>query len=298
MNKDKVYVIIPVYNGWEHTRECLNALRGSSYTNFKIIVVDHGSTDATKTELPEQYPEVVHVTGPSNLWWAGATNLGIRTAIEQGASFILLLNNDCYVTPETVKRLISHAREASGSIIAPVQKDFETGKIIAVRACTIFLLGFPTLILPWYKKIPESGPRLMPTRLILGGRGTLIPIELIKKCGLFDEENLPHYGADHDFYLRCRKKGVSLFAALDAEVFVDNRKTTEAAYPENLTGRAFLKTLLSRRCHRNIRDVTSLFAKHYPIPGLYLAGVALNLARYTGLYLVRRLKRFARSGLG
>lgn len=297
MNKDKVYIIIPVYNGWEHTRQCLNALRNSSYTNMTIIVVDHGSTDSTKTELPKQYPEVFHVIGPSTIWWAGAVNLGIHAAIDQGASCILLLNNDCYVTSDTVERLINHAKQAPGSIIAPVQKDFETGKIMAVRACTFFLLGFPTLILPWYNKIPESGSKLIPTRLILGGRGVLIPTGVFQKCGLFDEENLPHYGADHDFYLRCRKQGVCLFAALDAEVYVDNRKTTEAAHPENLTSRAFLKTLFSRRSHRNIRDVTSLFAKHYPIQGLYFVGAALNLGRYAGLYLVRRLQKLAKSGL-
>jgi GT2 family glycosyltransferase len=296
-DRDKVYVIIPVYNGWEQTKRCLDALRTSSYDSIKIIVVDHGSTDAIRSKLPEEYPEVLHVIGSSTFWWAGATNLGIRTAIDQGAasSWVLLLNNDCYVAPDMIESLITHAREIPEAIVAPVQRDFETKKILTVRAATLFLFGFPTLILPWYRIIPESGQRLLPTRLILGGRGTLIPIEILKACGLFDETCLPHYGADHDFYLRCRKKGIPLFIALDAQVYVDNRKTTEAAQPENLTGCQFLNTLFSRRSHKNIRDLTVLFAKHYPIPGLYPIGTALNLGRYTVIYLIKRLLQLFRA---
>jgi len=84
----KVHIVIPVFNGWEQTKVCLNALRASEYKNLEIIVVDHGSIDETKINLPVEYPEVLHVLGDSSLWWAGATNLGIRTAVSKDAEKI------------------------------------------------------------------------------------------------------------------------------------------------------------------------------------------------------------------
>ncbi len=111
---NKIHIIIPVFNGWPQTKVCLDALRASSYRDLEIIVVDHGSTDETKKALPAEYPEVVHLLGEPTLWWTGATNLGIRTATNRGAGTIMLLNNDCYVTPETIERLMAHGQRTRG----------------------------------------------------------------------------------------------------------------------------------------------------------------------------------------
>ena len=86
---DKIHIIIPVFNGWKQTTICLDALRASTHHNLEIIVVDHGSTDETKEALPVQYPEVVQVLGEPTLWWAGAMNLGMRTAIRRNAETIM-----------------------------------------------------------------------------------------------------------------------------------------------------------------------------------------------------------------
>jgi len=128
-------------------------------------------------------------------------------------------------------------------------------------------------------------------RLIMGGRGTLIPVDVFARIGLFDAEHLPHYGADHDFYLRARKVGIGLAIAENAFVDVDNSGTTLAARYAAPNLRAFLATLVARRSHRNLRDLTALFRNHYPVPFLYWLGVLLNTARYSVLYLSHRLFR-------
>ncbi len=284
MESKKIHIIIPVLNGWQQTKICLDTLRSSLYSNIEIVIVDHGSTDGTKENLRTLYPETIHILAEPTLWWAGATNIGIKAALSRGATDIILLNNDCYVTAETIGALALHARQVGEAIIAPIQKSSRNGNIIVSSATTCFLLGFPTLILPRIFNSPKN-KKLKATRLIMGGRGVLIPASVFKRIGLFDEINLPHYGADHDFYLRCRKQGVPLFIANDAFVCIDDSRTTLASRYANMRSAEFIETLKNRRSHRNIRDLNSLFRLHYPIKGFHYVGVMLNLARYMLLFI-------------
>lgn len=43
----------------------------------------------------------------------------------------------------------------------------------------------------------------------------LTSAEVFETVGLFDEKNFPHNGADHDFYLQCRKNKIPLPIVLD-----------------------------------------------------------------------------------
>ena len=49
----KVSVIVPVYNGEEHLRECLDSIVGQSLKEIEIICVDDGSTDSSFAILKE-----------------------------------------------------------------------------------------------------------------------------------------------------------------------------------------------------------------------------------------------------
>ncbi len=286
---DKIHVIIPVFDGWKQTKICLDALRASTYRNLEIIVVDHGNDHEVKKALPSHYPEVIQVSGDPSMWWAGATNLGIRTAMSRGAKTIMLLNHDCYVEPETIQRLAAHADDTGEAMIAPIPFDHSTKRVLAVTSHTCFLLGFPTLVLPGKEK--EIGKRrLLPTRLILGGRGVLIPSTIFERFGLFDEVNLPSYYSDFDFFLRCGGRGILLFIAADAKIYVDDTRTTLAKGLEKMSLKDFLQTLVVPRSHRNIRDLTAIFRFHYPIKGLHHLGVTLNLFRYFVIYLWKRIR--------
>jgi GT2 family glycosyltransferase len=286
---EKIHVVISVYNGWEHTKECLDALRKSQYQLLETIVVDHGSTDATKIELSTKYPEVIRVSGAPSMWWAGATNLGIQTALQRGAELIMLLNNDSYVTPETIGVLITQKAElADPAIIAPSQKSLQNDNILFRSATTCFLLGFPTLILPESLGRRPNRSGIIPTKLIQGGRGALIPASIFRRVGLLDEETFPHYGADHDFYLRCLKQHIPLFVSAKAFVYVDDTKTTLASNLDKLGFKEFMATFFERRSHKNLTDLTALFKRYYPIKGLHYLGVSLNLVRYTLLYVWKR----------
>ncbi|HSW53040.1 MAG TPA: glycosyltransferase family 2 protein [Sulfuricaulis sp.] len=287
MNTPPLYVVIPVLNRWHQTRRCLERLIGGRQPPMHIIVVDHGSTDGTRAGLVAHFPQVTYLADDPAHWWAGATNTGIRAALERGAEWLVLLNNDCYVKPDTLATLLHYAERHPAAIIAPVQRRLDNGAIAVARAGSCFLAGYPTLLLPWHTR-HVGEPRLLRSRLIIGGRGVLIPRRVFERVGMFDEARLPHYGADHDFYLRCREQGVPLYVAADAAVELDSSHTSLATRLGSLTLSQFRETLTRRRSHRNLHDLATLFRLHYPIPGLWWVGVGLNLARYVFIYLAAR----------
>ena len=289
MDRKILFIIIPVLNRWEQTRTCLKNLTTGSYRDFRIIVVDHGSTDGTGEGLRNEYPEVIHLPGTTDMWWAGATNLGIRKALALGADIIMPLNNDCYVESTTVETLLDQQKNAGLSLVAPNQRSLQSGRIITGRVTACFLLGFPTMRLPGRSTYRPGEHLLLRTRLILGGRGVLIPARVFDKVGFFNDEQLPHYWSDHDFFLRCRKQGIPLLIAGDAILDVDEETTTLATRLGRMTFARFIQSLRDRRSHRNLPELTTLFRLHYPVPGLYLLGVALNLIRYTTVYFTARL---------
>ena len=45
MNKDKISIVIPVFNGSRYIDECLDSVIHQTYDNLEIIIVDDGSTD-------------------------------------------------------------------------------------------------------------------------------------------------------------------------------------------------------------------------------------------------------------
>ncbi|MEJ2107805.1 MAG: glycosyltransferase family 2 protein [Acidiferrobacteraceae bacterium] len=295
MSKSGLHVVIPVLNRWHQTRACLRRLLDQGQPPAGIVVVDHGSVDETAEGLATEFPGVVHLESDPEHWWTGASNAGIRTAMDRGASRIMLLNNDCLLGQGSLHRLLEHAEQNPDAVIAPVQRN-TSGKVQVVTARTLFLLGFQTLIPPGSRRKAGNG-KLLPTGMIVGGRGAIIPRTVFDRVGLFDEARLPHYGADHDFYLRCRKQGVPLRIAADAFVDIDETITTLAWGPGSLSLAQFLETLRRRRSHRNLRDLSTLFRLHYPIPGLWWVGVGLNLLRYTAVYVTARVARvFAPAG--
>ena len=58
-----IYIIIPVHNNKKETLNCLGCLAKQTFTNFKIIIVNDGSTDGTPEAIKTSFPEVEILTG-------------------------------------------------------------------------------------------------------------------------------------------------------------------------------------------------------------------------------------------
>jgi len=106
MNEPLVYIVLLNWNGWRDTTECVESCKKLTYPNFCIIIVDNGSIDGSEALLRERFPDIELVQTGANLGFAGGNNAGIRQALEQGADYVWLLNNDTVVSPNTLTSLV------------------------------------------------------------------------------------------------------------------------------------------------------------------------------------------------
>ena len=117
-DRPKVAVILLNWNGKEDTLECLASVKQLDYTSYEIVLVDNGSTDDSVDAILKQHPDVTLLQTGENLGYAGGNNVGIRWALEQGADYILLLNNDTIVATDLLSAFVSAAKLLpSGSIL-------------------------------------------------------------------------------------------------------------------------------------------------------------------------------------
>jgi len=107
MNFDKkVFVIIASYNFEPWYNQCLSSLRQSDYP-VTTIVVDNASTDNTSSILKATFPEVILLDQQENLGFGQANNLGIKAALALNADYCFLLNQDAWILPDTIGKLVS-----------------------------------------------------------------------------------------------------------------------------------------------------------------------------------------------
>src|SRR5260370_23738906 len=92
------------------TFDCVRSLEASGSPNLRIIVVDNGSSAEARERLRRDLPKTVtFIQSDQNLGFAGGNNLGIRKAMELGARYVLLINNDAAVKSQDLRRMAGTA---------------------------------------------------------------------------------------------------------------------------------------------------------------------------------------------
>jgi GT2 family glycosyltransferase len=87
-----ISIIIPAFNQLGYTRQCIASILENTEGEYRLILVDNGSTEAVY-EFFCAVPGAVPIRSESNLGFAGGVNLGLRVA----EGHVVLLNNDTLV---------------------------------------------------------------------------------------------------------------------------------------------------------------------------------------------------------
>lgn len=106
-----VAIILLNWNGFEHTKACIESLQEIDYPFWQVFLVDNGSTDGSLEKLQALFPELVFLTSSVNLGFTGGNNIGIKCALKHGYPYILLLNNDTLVEVGFLGPLVGHLME-------------------------------------------------------------------------------------------------------------------------------------------------------------------------------------------
>lgn len=193
-------VIIPFYNETGLTRRCLEALhRGMGDIPIHPILIDDGSTE--DAALLKAVPGVTLMRNEQNLHYLASCNKAFAAS---NAPFVLLLNNDAFLTPGALQALLDELRSepdiaaAGPKIVYPSGHLQEAGCALLPDATTVMVGLGSSPDLPRYNYARDVGH--------ISAACLLLRRDAIEGT-LYDERFRPAYCEDADLSLRLRFSG-------------------------------------------------------------------------------------------
>jgi hypothetical protein len=213
-----VYVVTLTWNQREDTLSCLESLKHMTYPHRRFLLVDNGSVDGTIEAVQERFPGVEVIANPRNLGFPGGFNVGLRRALDEGAEYVFMVNNDIFVAPDILDELMTCAGPPDVGMLAPkIYYADEPNRIWSVGARRH----------PWTLEMTDKGRMQLDRgqwgevmeRDYLVGCALLLKRSLLEDVGLFDEGYTPIYYEDLDLSLRARQAGYRLLMVPSARMW-------------------------------------------------------------------------------
>jgi GT2 family glycosyltransferase len=108
MNSE-VLVILLNYNQNEYTINCIDSILKSTYSNFRILLIDNGSEFQNFNKLADLYTGYEKVTVKridKNIGYVGGVNYGLQYGLAFRADYFLILNNDTVIDDVAIYELM------------------------------------------------------------------------------------------------------------------------------------------------------------------------------------------------
>ena len=187
--------------------------------NVSVIVVDNGSTDESSEKLKRyMMQDNEHlVCMEDNLGFSGGNNVGIQYAIENGAEFICLLNNDTVVEPDFLDKMLGVASQDSvvyGKIKFfknPNRIWFAGGRYNRWTGKTVHY-GYNEIDSQSVQQSVEESCNFVTGCLLL------IPTVVVEKVALLPEHYFLYY-EDTEYSLRLSEYGIKMKYAPEAVIY-------------------------------------------------------------------------------
>lgn len=179
-----VSVIIPTFNRSSKVVRAISSVLHQTFTDYEIIVVDDGSTDATEPAVTWFKERVAYIGHSSNRGVSAARNTGIRRST---APLIAFLDSDDHWLPE--------------KLAVQVALFNQHPKAVACQTEEIWIRN-GRRVNPKKKHLKPSGDIFEPALklCLVSPSAVMLKRSLLEEVGLFDED-LP-VCEDYDLWLR------------------------------------------------------------------------------------------------
>lgn len=218
-------IILPVYNGSEVVRDCLESLRRRTDTPFQLLMIDDGSRGYTRQML-EEFARM----DPRFLLHRRDVNRGYTKSINEAikltsSDWVVILNSDTVLSQGWLRKLhaATHSQPNVGMVgplsnAATWQSIPEVKNPDATWSTNNFIDAHHVPLIQ--ARLDQVSERAYPTTPVLNGFATLIHRHVFEVAGLFDEEAFPvGYGEETDMCLRAGQAGFKLVIADDCFVY-------------------------------------------------------------------------------
>jgi GT2 family glycosyltransferase len=136
-NGQLVSIVIVNYNGAEVLQPCLQSVLAQPYRPMEVLVVDNGSTDASREIVERSFPAVHWLPQGSNLGFAEGNNVGVRAAMGDA---VVLLNNDTEVEAGWIPGMLDILRMPGvGAVTSRVVTDGVPAEFYAMNGSVNYL---------------------------------------------------------------------------------------------------------------------------------------------------------------
>lgn len=209
-------IIIVNYNTCRLTLDCLQSVFDSETAyQYEVFVVDNASADDSVEAISREFPQVQLIANHENTGFAKANNQGMEIA---KGRYVLLLNSDTIVQPDTLQTMVSLMDNRPDLGAAGCKIILPDGSLD--KACR---RGFPTPSASFYyafgfSRLFPNTPRFNQYQLgyldpneaypvdCLMGAFMLVRREVIEQIGGLDETFFM-YGEDVDWCYRIKEAG-------------------------------------------------------------------------------------------
>jgi len=231
----EVSVCIANWNCRDLLRRCLNSLFDNPQaTRFEVIVVDNASTDGAAEMVAAEFTHVRLIRNGENRGFATASN---QAAAQSNGPYLLFLNNDTEVLPNTLRRLLEHASaRPQGGMFGPRLRDANGGIQISYRRRpTIAALLHKVSLVRWtglfrrayseYRRGSFEPNGVRPVEVLMGP-AVFLPRSVFEAAGRWDERY--RFGVeDIDLATQIGRTREVIFAG-DVEVIHHGRVSSRA----------------------------------------------------------------------
>ena len=206
----KTAIIIPTFNTKDLTLQTCVSVRQYSTTDYRLLVVDNGSTDGTAGVVMSEFlSESVVLRLDENTGFAGACNAGAKACPE--AEVLIFLNSDVLLTPGWDSRLCDPLMLLNQTVHDGPQRECmgatgPTSNFVAGKQRVRPDLQPQQLLQQHEAMVAEHGTRTWDADILIG-----FCLAVRRDCwadvGGFDERFKEGNSDDIDWCYRAKKKG-------------------------------------------------------------------------------------------
>jgi len=287
-----VSVVIPSYNTRELIEQALRTVEAASEgLQVEVFVVDNASHDGSPDMVRERFPATRLICNEANLGFAAANNQAFREATGR---YVLLLNSDTIVRPDTLRVLVqfldAHPDAAAagcrilnpdGTLQLESRRGFPTPMAALYKLCGLSRL-FPRSRRFGHYNLTYLDPGQVTEVDALSGSCMMVRRQVLDEVGLLDEAYFM-YGEDLDWCYRMRQAGWRIYYVPETEII---HFKGESGRPEPMRIQFRKSRAMAIFVQKHMRERY----RYFPIGILHVGIVAYALYSFLGP-VVRALVR-------
>lgn len=240
-----VSIIVVNYNGEQFLRPCIESILASSTQyGYEILLIDNASADGSIEALAPFLNQLTLIRNPQNVGFTVANNQGLANA---SGRFVLLLNTDTLVSPNTIDVLVEYGKaHPEAGAVSPRLRN---------KDGSVQIPGNPMRKGPYQKSTPSEVD-------FISGAAFFTTLDMMKTIGGLDEAFF-FYNDDIDLCIRIKKTGTKIIQLPNGDVLHYGGGSSHFDF--------------KRLNYEGIRGGLYLVKKHYPKIAFYLYRILLLL---------------------